>query len=247
VLPPALPTLYLGPVAVPTQGVLAVAGLVVGHVVFVREVRLRAGLPAMSAELLAIVLTASAILGGHLLGGLLTGVGLDLRIAAHQSSLGAVLGGTIALGVAARWRHWDPRRLTDAATWGACAGWPIVRLGCALVHDHPGRRSVGWLSAAMADGPRLDVGAVEALLAVPLSALAFHWGRQDLPRGVLAARLLGLAATARMTVELLRIDGLEELGRPAAVATGLACACAWFVSAAWSGRQRGSPLASRAP
>jgi phosphatidylglycerol:prolipoprotein diacylglycerol transferase len=226
---------------------LAFAGLAVGHVVFVRAVRVRANVPAMSSELLAIALTASAILGGHLLGGLWTGAGLDLRIAAHQSSLGAVLGGTIALAVAARWRHWDPRCLADAATWAACAGWPIVRLGCALVHDHPGRRSIGWLSAATVDGPRLDVGAVEALLAVPLSALAFHWGCQDLPRGVLTARLLGLAATARMTVELLRIDRLEELARPAAVATALACTCAWFVSAAWSGRQRSRPLATRAP
>lgn len=233
-LPPALPTFHLGPVAVPTQGALAIAGLVVGHLAFVRAVRLRAGLAPMHAETLAILLTASAILGGHLLGGWLTGAGLDLRVASHQSSLGAVLGGSVALGLAVWRRGWDVRRLLDAATWAFCAGWPIVRLGCALVHDHPGRRSIGWLAAVMPDGPRLDVGAVEALLAVPLCALAFLWGRQDLPRGVLAARLLGLAAAARMTVELLRIDLLEDLARPAPLLTALACLVAWLLSAAWS-------------
>ena len=104
-------------------------------------------------------------------------------------------------------------------------GWPLVRLGCALVHDHLGRASHGPLAVAFPEGGRYDLGVLEWLASVPLLAVALWLARRDPPAGVLAGTF-GLAfAATRLPVELLRVDDIGGLAnRDSAVNLVALCA-----------------------
>jgi phosphatidylglycerol---prolipoprotein diacylglyceryl transferase len=56
--------------------------------------------------------------------------------------------------------------------------WFFGRVGCALVHDHPGIRSVGWLAVAFPDGPRFDLGLLEAIFLFLLAGFFVLLGQQ---------------------------------------------------------------------
>ncbi len=57
------------------------------------------------------------------------------------------------------------------------AAWLFGRVGCAIVHDHPGRLSSALWAVAYPAGARLDMGLLEAAAILPL-ALAFLWLRR---------------------------------------------------------------------
>ncbi|HEU5056803.1 MAG TPA: prolipoprotein diacylglyceryl transferase family protein [Kofleriaceae bacterium] len=57
------------------------------------------------------------------------------------SSYGAVVSGGIAFMVYSHLKKLDRRKWADMAAWGAAGGWLFGRLGCAVVHDHPGFKS----------------------------------------------------------------------------------------------------------
>jgi phosphatidylglycerol:prolipoprotein diacylglycerol transferase len=52
------------------------------------------------------------------------------------------------------------------------------RLGCALVHDHPGRLSDGWLAVSFLDGSRYDLGLLEAIFLLLVSGVFLLLRRQ---------------------------------------------------------------------
>lgn len=200
--------------SLPTQGVLAFAGAVVGHTVFVRRARASARLDARQAEIAGIVGLLAAVAGGHLLAVLQQPV-MDAAAWAQlirlQASLGALGGGALILTLLGRrWQRPVPRLLDAGALAFAC-GWPLVRLGCALVHDHVGRASTGPLAVAFVGGGRYDLGVLEWLASLPLLAATVWLARRKLPAGVLAATF-GLAfAAVRLPVEILRVDDLAGL------------------------------------
>ena len=57
------------------------------------------------------------------------------------SSYGGALAGAAAFLYCARKRRLDRRRWGDLLAYGASGGWLLGRLGCAVVHDHLGRRT----------------------------------------------------------------------------------------------------------
>lgn len=200
--------------AMPTQGVLAFAGAVLGHAAFVRVALRRGRLGRAQAELAGIVGLLAAIAGGHLLA-VLQQPHMDGAVWAHvirfQASLGALGGGALALTILGRrWRR-SVAALLDTGALAFAWGWPLVRLGCALVHDHMGRSSNGPLAVAFAGGGRYDLGVLEWLASLPLLVATVWLARRDPPAGVLAAAF-GLAFTAaRLPLELLRVDDLSSL------------------------------------
>ncbi len=118
-----------------------------------------------------------------------------LWIPAGLSSVGGFVGAWLGLAWFAR-RHALPmRRLADMLVYGLLLGFCLGRVGCAWVHDHPGR--IADASAWLAVGPwpsgvyRYDLGLLELGLCIVLLAvvhLAFDW------RGAAAGRLTGLVA-----------------------------------------------------
>lgn len=196
----------------PTQGPLAVAGLAVGHVVFARHLRRTAPTTALRADLVGFGSLIAAVLAGHAVAVWMAGTALDpWHPALAQSSVGAAAGGLLAVLGLGRCLRLPPRLVTDAAAIAFAHGWPLVRLGCALAHDHPGRHSTAALAVAFPGGPRLDIGLCEWLASLFLLALARVSLRSALPVGVLAARLLAAGGLARFLLEWLRVDDPGQL------------------------------------
>jgi phosphatidylglycerol---prolipoprotein diacylglyceryl transferase len=112
--------------------------------------------------------------------------------------------------------------------------WIFARLGCALVHDHPGQLAPpgSWLAVAWPTGPddgivhalgplryvygstsRYDLGLVECVFTIPLAlALALTWGRR-LPMGFYTAIVCLTYAPVRFALDFLRVTDLPEADR----------------------------------
>ncbi len=214
-------TFDLGFVVLPTQGLLAFIGAVIGHAVFVRQATRGVPVQRARAELAGIFGLLAAVAGGHLLATLQSPAEVSsfwARVLRMQASLGALGGGALALLLLSRFWRVSAARLLDAGAVAFACGWPLVRLGCALVHDHLGRASTGPLAVAFPDGGRYDLGLLEWLASWPLLFGVLWLARRSPPAGVTAATF-GLAfVLMRLPVEVLRVPDLAGLaGRDSAL------------------------------
>lgn len=88
-------------------------------------------------------------------------------------------------------------------------GWLFGRLGCASVHDHPGRLSDAWYAVQYPGLPegmgRLDLGLYEALLTIPFVILSeMIWRRGARPIGSFLAWICMAYAPIRFGLDFLR-------------------------------------------
>lgn len=200
--------------AVPTQGLLAIVGVAVGLRVWTSR------LDSPKALDLGLFSVIGAILGGHAVGLWLWPGPLPWWPLSHpQSSLGALGGGAVMALVLARWWRIPLASLVNAAAWSLVHGWPWVRLGCALVHDHPGRRSTAWLAVQFPDGPRLDMGLLECIASTLFLLIFRALARRPWPSWRLVALTTLQFALTRLVVELLRQESWSDaLAFPAVLA-----------------------------
>ncbi|MEX1367594.1 MAG: prolipoprotein diacylglyceryl transferase family protein [Nannocystaceae bacterium] len=127
---------------------------------------------------------------------------------------GAFVGGVLYLRVvSARQPHGAQPVLifSDISVFGLLAGWCFGRLGCSLVHDHPGR--VVPEGTFMAVGPwpdgswRYDLGLLELVFTVVLMALVYFVARWDRwAPGRLTGLVLAVYAPFRFLLDSLRAD-----------------------------------------
>src|SRR5260370_29558606 len=97
------------------------------------------------------------VLGAHLMHvlayhpGLLReqGIGVLFKFWDGISSMGGVIGALAGIAVFFRRRHLQLRPYLDALALGTAPGWAIARIGCFLVHDHPGVRTTFPLAVAV--------------------------------------------------------------------------------------------------
>jgi phosphatidylglycerol:prolipoprotein diacylglycerol transferase len=203
------PALHLGPVPLQAFGVLAALGVATG----VRSAAWAAGRRGLDPQPVldfAIWGVVAGILVGHLVH-----VGLYHPEELHSprrvlevwdglSSFGGLLGGVAAAAVFFRVRRVPLGRYGDAFAVGVPTGWAIARIGCFLVHDHPGSRTSFPLAVDFPGGPRHDLGLYEALVLFAIAGLLWRlWARRRLE-----GRLLGLLAVlygaARFLLDFLR-------------------------------------------
>src|SRR3989344_8225240 len=89
------------------------------------------------------------------------------------SSFGGLTGALVAFWLWARRNkifveRWLP--IADQLSFAAVYGWLVGRLGCVMIHDHPGRPSNFWLAIRWPDGtPRLDLALLEIIAMMPLA------------------------------------------------------------------------------
>jgi phosphatidylglycerol:prolipoprotein diacylglycerol transferase len=163
-----------------------------------------------------------------------------VRIWEGLSSMGGVLGALVGIAIAFRRMKVPLLPYLDALALGAAPGWAIARVGCFLVHDHPGVPTTFPLAVrfpAALGGPRHDLGLYDVLVLLGLSVLLFVVARTRPGQG----RLMGLLAVGycacRFGLDFLRATDLSFVDRRYAgltpaqyVVAGLFCVGVWLLA-----------------
>lgn len=206
-LPP--PELHLGPITIQAFGLLSALGVFVGVRVASRAAAAR-GLDGRVLLDFSIWAVVAGILFGHLVHLVayhpeeLRDPRRVLQFWEGLSSYGGLLGGALAAAVWFRRHRIRLGDYGDALAVGLAPGWAVARLGCFLVHDHPGELTTFPLAVRFPGGARHDLGLYDALVLLVLSAvLAVLWRRRLLEGRLLP--LLGLLyAVPRFLLDFLR-------------------------------------------
>ncbi len=126
------------------------------------------------------------------------------------SSLGGFIGAACGAALALKRRKMSFNAFLpylDVGLVSLWLGWGIGRIGCFLIHDHPGTLSHFVLAVRFPDGPRHDLGLYESLLGFALFAV--FWAL--FPRfaakraGLVAAASILTYATLRFGLDFLRV------------------------------------------
>lgn len=140
-----------------------------------------------------------------------------LRFWDGLSSMGGVLGALVGIFVFFRKIKTPVSPYLDALALGAAPGWMVARLGCLLVHDHPGSRTDFFLAVDFPvrgyGGPRHDLGLYDmialGLISILLYALKTRYPRQGRLMGVLAVTY----SAQRFFTDFLRASDLDFVDR----------------------------------
>lgn len=127
------------------------------------------------------------------------------------SSTAAMLTGVTAFSIYERRRVLGVQfwRYADILGEAVLLGFVFGRLGCALMHDHPGIPSSSFLATAFPDGARFDLGQLEFLfllvVVLPIGLIAGRFARAD---GVQLYVIVATYSVGRFLLDFLR-DGDE--------------------------------------
>lgn len=131
-----------------------------------------------------------------------------------MSSIGAFLVSGIFGVWYLRRQHIDVWQYADAAAFGLPWGWAIGRIGCFLIHDHPGtlthfvlavREPGAWGEVGWA---RHDLGLYDAIVATGIGLVVFAVRKKKSLQGVLMLLVTGIYAIARFFLDFLRATDL---------------------------------------
>ena len=124
------------------------------------------------------------------------------------------LGGFVGAGMAI-WLFAKKRKLTwqfllpyfDIAALSLWLGWGIGRIGCFLIHDHPGTLSSFILAVQYPGGARFDLGLLESILGFVLFIIFYLLYKKliGIRAGLVAALSVAAYAFVRFWLDFLRI------------------------------------------
>ncbi len=97
-----------------------------------------------------------------------------------MSSVGGIMGGLLVSAIYLRYKRVKASHYYDAFFYSFTFAWVIARLGCTLVHDHPGSPTDFFLGVQYPGGTRHDLGFYEFLVFVVLAA--YEWATRFKPR-----------------------------------------------------------------
>ncbi len=217
-------------------GLLVATGVYLGSVVAIRRARQR-GLDLEKMNTFIFYVVGVGFIGGHVFDAIFytpDKLAEDplyiLKLWAGLSSYGGFLGAIIGLFLY-RWKY---KESVIAYADTVCSAFPLAwvfgRMGCATVHDHPGRLTQSFLGvqyghpdvrnpdawgflydASQAVG-RFDLGLIEMTLSLPL-AIAFHFLWKSRPRayGFFPGWMCIAYAPVRFVLDFFRIEAGDPL------------------------------------
>ncbi|MHB8873495.1 MAG: prolipoprotein diacylglyceryl transferase, partial [Myxococcaceae bacterium] len=185
-------------------GIVSTLGTLIGALLAVRAAR-RYGpgddRPVRDVASWAIV---GGLLGGHFLHVfgyhpelLREGPGVIFRVWDGLSSMGGVLGALLGIILYFRRKKIPLRPYLDALALGTAPGWAVARIGCFLVHDHPGVRTSFPLAVLFPDGPRHDLGLYDVFVLAALSVVLYLVARKKRPDGTVMGILARGSSASR--------------------------------------------------
>lgn len=208
---------YLGPFKIAVFPLTLAIAIFVG-VFFAQRRARRIGLDPLVVRRLARLCVIFGAIGAHLVHLIfyhpeeLTRPWGLLQVLSGLSSTGGMIGASLAVALYLKRQRLPVLPYADVFIFGFFHAWIVGRLGCALVHDHPGLRSDFFLAVKFPDGPRLDLGLYEFLLCAFWIPLVRYIGRHNTltspPPGTMLA-IMGLAyAVPRFFLDTLRATDL---------------------------------------
>ena len=140
-----------------------------------------------------------------------------LRFWDGLSSMGGVLGALVGIFFYFRKIKTPFLPYVDALAMGAAPGWAIARIGCFLVHDHPGQRTDFFLAvdfpAATFGGPRHDLGLYDCFALAIISAILWAYSTRRPREGRIMGLLAVLYSVQRFSTDFLRASDLSFVDR----------------------------------
>jgi phosphatidylglycerol---prolipoprotein diacylglyceryl transferase len=240
----------LGPVSLQPFGLLVALGVAVGMKLATWRGR-RLGLPAEELSSFIGWMLVAGFIGGHVLDEIFyhpaqiveapwTLVYLWAGLSSFGGFTGALLGVVL-------WKFYEMKPMFDVGPFVSIVrpvrratpalirpyadvilavfpvAWVFGRMGCTVVHDHPGLIARGWMPLAVAYGPgpvesfglfelrhgnvpRYDLGLLEMVFAVLVSLVFAATWKKRLPMGWYAAVLPIVYAPVRFGLDFLRLD-----------------------------------------
>ena len=128
------------------------------------------------------------------------------------SSFGGFVGGMLTAVFYLRLHKlafWD---YFDTLVVGFTTGWLFGRLGCAVVHDHPGIASNFFLAVKFPDGPRHDLGLYEFLFTIVLNIMVWRRAFKKETPGTIVALVVLCYVPVRFLLDFLRVSDRRWLG-----------------------------------
>lgn len=209
-----IPVLSIGPLEIQPFGVLAALGVYSGARIAESRAR-KMNLDPRPMAQFAMWALLGGIVGGHLVHLLFyhpeelsKSPWQLLRFWDGLSSFGGLLGGIIATAVWFRVKKKRFSDYSDALALGVAPGWAIARVGCFVVHDHPGVPTDFFLAVAFPGGARHDLGLYDALLLFGLTAVVHVLHRRQLLSGLLLPVLAVGYGIGRFFFDFLRASDL---------------------------------------
>jgi phosphatidylglycerol---prolipoprotein diacylglyceryl transferase len=141
-----------------------------------------------------------------------------LRFWDGLSSMGGVLGALVGIFVYYRRIKVPISPYLDALALGTAPGWAIARVGCFLVHDHPGIRTdfplaVDFPASVFPGGPRHDLGLYDVFVLAAISALLWALSTRKPRQGRLMGVLAVTYTVPRFFLDFLRASDLSFVDR----------------------------------
>lgn len=211
--------IHIGPLTLYVWGIFAALGLLVGAWIAARLAKER-GLKQELIWDLAAVAGIAGIIGGRVFHILFYQFETYLADPASMlalwdggiSIIGSMLGAVIAVLFFLKKKKEAMLPYLDTATFGFPLGYAIGRIGCFLIHDHPGTLTHFVLGVKFPDGVRHDLGLYEALNGLGLFALFLVLKKRGAkPPTFLSAFLLWYGST-RFLLDFLRATDARFLG-----------------------------------
>lgn len=206
-------TIPLGPITIQTWGVFVALGFLVGGFASAQMCKKR-GLKAIVVwDLLGWL-----IIGSMIFARLFFAIFYDLDYFLERpleifyfwqggmSMIGGLFGAALAAAIYFKRKKLNWFQYTDAMIFGLPLGYAIGRIGCFLIHDHPGIPTGFFLGVQYPDGIiRHDLGLYEIFVGLILFLIFWIRWKSANPGFFLLFFLLGYG-TARLVIDFLRIN-----------------------------------------
>ncbi len=132
-----------------------------------------------------------------------------LRLWEGLSSMGGVLGALLGIWFFFKKEKLDLYPYWDALALGTAPGWMVARIGCFLVHDHPGNRTDFFLAVNFPGGPRHDLGLYDAMVLGLLSIVLYVLARKKRGVGMLMGVLALGYSSCRFFLDFMRASDMS--------------------------------------
>ena len=210
-----LPPMYFGAFRLRWAILAAVIGVLVAHFLLLRRAK-RLNLDVPSAGAMSFFMVVAGIAGARFFKLVyLPELWPQLTWETLVTSGGLASFGGIAGGLIGAVLYFAARRIPplvaidylDALAAVFPMGWIFGRMGCAIVHDHPGLATTGFLAVAYPDMPRYDLGLTEVLFFATVMIPLFVWlARARRPRGFFLVTFFIVYGAFRLWLDTLHVD-----------------------------------------